>query len=131
MNASPDQIRQRYVALFGTVPPAIEARLALGQATGRTEAVAAVEGLREELIHNNPLGPKTGQLVHFGQLLALGREAPARLHAKSARRGGATLAELVGVAELALITAGMPAYSLGIEILSELSQDEGEEGDGG
>lgn len=129
MTASPDsgaaQIRASYVALTGAVPPAIEARLALAGRTGRQAAVAAVEALRAELIMANPLGRRTGQLVHFAQLVALGRAGPARLHARAARLAGATFEELVGVAELALITAGMPAYSLGVEIVSELIAEEG------
>lgn len=123
-------IRARYVELTGAVPPAIETRLAVAERTGRQAAVAAVEAVRAELIMENPLGRKTGQLVHFGQLVALGRSGPARLHARSARLAGATVEELVGVAELALITAGMPAYSLGVEIVWELLEAEGS-GDGG
>lgn len=61
------------------------------------------------------------QLVHFGQLLALGRAGPARLHARGALRAGATESDLAGVAETALITAGMPAYSLGVEIIAEIA----------
>jgi len=129
----PSEIRAGYVELTGSVPPGIEARLALGERTGRSRAVSVVEALRAELILANPLGRKTGQLVHFGQLLALGKAGPARLHARAAHRAGATLEELVGVAELALITAGMPAYSLGVEILSELAveDDGGEPADAG
>jgi hypothetical protein len=37
----------------------------------------------------------------------------------------------VGVAELALITAGMPAYSLGVEVISELVDEESQEDDDG
>ena len=84
----------------------------------------AIEALRRVLILDNPLGRKTGQLVHFAQLLAVGKAAPARLHARAARKAGASLAELAGVAELALITAGMPAYSLGAEILAEMAAAE-------
>lgn len=68
----------------------------------------AVEALRRFLIMDNPLG-RTGQLVHFAQLLAVGKEAPARLHARAARNAGASLNELAGVAELDLITAEMVA----------------------
>jgi len=118
------RIRQSYIDLTGAVPASIEARLLLAEATGRQDAVAAIEAMRRELIMANPLGRKVGQLVHFGQLLALGRGEPARMHARSARRAGASLAELSGVAELALITGGMPAYGLGVEILSELMDEE-------
>ncbi len=118
------RIRQSYTDLTGAVPAAIEARLLLAERAGRQGAVEAIESMRRELIMDNPLGRKVGQLVHFGQLLALGRGGPAGLHARAARRAGASLAELTGVAELALITAGMPAYSLGIEVLSRLLDEE-------
>lgn len=49
------------------------------------------------------------------------------LHARAARRAGASLAELVGVAEFALITGGMPSYGLGVAILSELAEEERKE----
>ncbi|GGV83660.1 hypothetical protein GCM10015535_27140 [Streptomyces gelaticus] len=62
------------------------------------------------------------QLVHFGQLLALGRADPARLHACGALHAGAALADLVGVGESALLTSGALAYALGIEIVAELQQ---------
>ncbi len=118
-----DTIRNAYVELVGHVPASIEKRIEVARATDRERAVVAIEKLREALIMDNPLGRKTGQLVHFGQLLALGEQGPAKLHARAARQAGASLAELVGVAELALITSGMPAYSLGIEIISDLDAE--------
>ncbi|GAA3083804.1 hypothetical protein GCM10020000_82580 [Streptomyces olivoverticillatus] len=60
------------------------------------------------------------QLVHFGQLLALGRAHPARLHAQGALHAGAGIADLIGVTETSLITSGVPAYALGMEIIAEL-----------
>lgn len=120
--ARADAVRDRYRSTFGTVPAGIEARLAVGQANGRLTAIEAIEALRQAVLADNPLEPRVQQLVHFGQLLALGRAEPARLHARGALRGGACIADLVGVAETALITAGMPAYSLGIEIVADLTQ---------
>lgn len=122
-NTSTDRIRASYIELTGSVPTSIETRLALAERTGRESAVQAIEELRRVLIMDNPLGRKTGQLVHFGQLIALGKAGPARLHAAAARKAGATFEELVGVAELALITGGMPAYSLGVEIIADLGSE--------
>lgn len=116
------EIRDRYRTTFGAVPPGIERRLALAEATDRIEAVGAIEELRTVLLARNPLDPKTQQLVHFAQLVALGREGPARLHARAAVRNGATLHELVGVAETSLVTSGMPAYALAIDVIAELSE---------
>jgi alkylhydroperoxidase/carboxymuconolactone decarboxylase family protein YurZ len=49
---------------------------------------------------------------------------PALLHAQGALRAGATLVDLVGVAETSLVTAGIPAYALAIEIIAELLDTE-------
>ena len=119
-----DTIRARYVELTGKVPPSIETRIEVNKQAVRLDAVEAIEELRQVLIMNNPLGRKVGQLVHFSQLVALGEASPARLHARSAYKAGATISELVGVAELSLITSGMPAYSLAIEIIGELLEEE-------
>lgn len=125
-----DRIRSNYVTLIGRVPPSIETRLRVAGVTNRHHAIEAIERLRDELIMENPLGRRIGQLVHFGQLIVLGRDGPARLHARAARTAGASFEELVGVAELALITGGMPAYSLGIEIISELIDEQVPAGNG-
>jgi len=119
-----ERIRAAYVELTGSVPASIETRLALAEQAGRQHAVEVIEALREALIMENPLGRRTGQLVHFGQLVALGSAEAARLHARAARTAGAGIEELVGVAELALITAGMPCYSLGVQIVAELVAEE-------
>ncbi|MDA8276900.1 MAG: carboxymuconolactone decarboxylase family protein [Actinomycetota bacterium] len=119
-----DAIRARYVELTGKVPPSIETRIEVNKQAGRLDAVEAIEEHRQVLIMNNPLGRKFGQLVHFSQLVALGDASPARLHARSAFKAGATVSELVGVAELSLITSGIPAYSLAIEIIGELLEEE-------
>ena len=115
-----EAIRDRYRQVFATVPPGIEARLAVAEATGRLGSVETIEQLRRVLLADNPLGARTQQLVHFAQLVALGRDVPARLHARGALRAGATPADLVGVAETSLVTSGMPAYALAVEIIAEL-----------
>lgn len=115
-----EAVRDRYREVFGIVPAGIEDRLAVAEAAGRMGAVEVVEALRRALLTESPLEPRLQQLVHFAQLVALGHEGPARLHAKGAQRAGATLADLVGVAETSLVSAGMPAYALAIEIIAEL-----------
>jgi len=115
-----EAIRARYRDVFPTVPAGIEARIAVAEETGRLEAVETIENLRRVLLTENRLDPRTQQLVHFAQLVALGREGPARLHARGAVRAGADLADLVGVAETSLVTSGMPAYALAIDIIAEM-----------
>lgn len=120
-----EHIRERYRQIFGSVPAGIEDRIAVAGATGRVEAIETIEQLRAVLLAGNPLGARVQQLVHFAQLVALGRAGPARLHARGALRAGATLRDLVGVAETSLVTAGMPAYALAIEILAEIDDNSG------
>lgn len=115
-----ERVRRSYRRQSGGVPAPIEDRIAVAEGTGRLEAIESIEALRQELVTENPLGPKMQQLVHFGQLVVLAHGDLARRHAAAARRAGATPAELVGVAETALITAGIPAYNLGIGVLAEL-----------
>ncbi len=113
-------IENSYRELTGTVPANIAERIRIAAISGRNKSIIRIEELRAQLIIENPLGQKTGQLVHFAQLLAIGEEQAAPLHADAARKAGASLEELVGVVELALITAGMPAYSRGVAILGRL-----------
>jgi 4-carboxymuconolactone decarboxylase len=115
-----EAVRDRYRDVFATVPSGIEDRIAVAEATGRLDAVETIEELRSALLAGNPLDARTQQLVHFAQLVALGRGGPARLHARGALRAGAELTDLVGVAETSLVTSGMPAYALAIEIIAEL-----------
>jgi 4-carboxymuconolactone decarboxylase len=109
-----------YRALLGEVPPHVQDRWAVVGALGRPQVIEAIEALRAVSIADNPLGLRVQQLVQFGQFLVLGHEAPARLHAGAALRNGATLADLLGVAETAFITGGVPAFSLGIRVIDEL-----------
>jgi 4-carboxymuconolactone decarboxylase len=119
-----DTVPDRYSTVFGAVPAGIEDRIAVAEATGRLHAVETIEALRRVLLDENPLGARTQQLVHFAQLVALGREVPARLHARGALRAGASITDLVGVAETSLVTAGMPAYSLAVAIIAKLISDD-------
>jgi 4-carboxymuconolactone decarboxylase len=109
-----------YHAILGEVPPHVRERWATVAALGRPELIEAIERLRTVAIAENPLGLRVQQLVQFGQLLVLGQEGPARLHAAAALRQGASLAELLGVAETAFITGGVPAFSLGVRLIDEL-----------
>lgn len=118
--ARAEAARDRYRQVFGHVPAGIDDRLSVAKATGRLGAVEEIEALRQSLLAENPLEPRVQQLVHFAQLVALGREGPARLHARGALRAGATLTDLAGVAETSLVTSGMPAYGLAVEIIAAL-----------
>ncbi|MFD9791867.1 carboxymuconolactone decarboxylase family protein [Streptomyces sp. NPDC059070] len=118
--ARAEAVRERYRATLGEVPGGVEDRLGLAQEFGRLPTEEALAALRHIVLTDNPLGARVQQLVHFGQLLALGRADPARVHARGALHAGASITDLLGVAETALITAGVPAYALGTEIITEL-----------
>ncbi|MFF4646227.1 carboxymuconolactone decarboxylase family protein [Streptomyces sp. NPDC001389] len=115
-----EAVRDRYRSTLGAVPEGVEERLGLAQEYGRLPTEEALAELRHIVLTDSPLGARVQQLVHFGQLLALGRAHPARIHARGALHAGAAIADLVGVAETALITAGVPAYALGTEIIAGL-----------
>ncbi len=122
-----EAVRERYRATYGAVPVGVEERLRVAEAVGRLRTEEAFAELRHVVLTESLLGPRVQQLVHFGQLLVLGRAEPARLHARGALHAGAELADLVAAAETALITAGAPAYALGIEIVAELLRAEARE----
>ncbi|MGG8409013.1 carboxymuconolactone decarboxylase family protein [Streptomyces sp. 12297] len=120
-----EAVRDRYRATLGAVPGGVEERLRLAREFGRLPTEETLAALRHIVLTDNPLGARVQQLVHFGQLLSLGRDHPARLHARGALHAGAAVADLIGVAETALITSGVPAYALGTEIVAELLADDG------
>jgi 4-carboxymuconolactone decarboxylase len=115
-----ERLGSTYHAILGEVPSHVRERWAAVAALGRPQLIEAIEGLRAVAIADNPLGLRVQQLVQFGQLLVLGQEGPARLHAAAALRQGASVADLLGVAETAFITGGVPAFSLGVRLVDEL-----------
>ncbi|MFI5830568.1 carboxymuconolactone decarboxylase family protein [Streptomyces sp. NPDC051578] len=121
-----EAVRARYASTLGGVPGGVQDRLRLAREFDRLPTEEALAALRHIVLTENPLGARVQQLVHFGQLLSLGREHPARIHARGALHAGATVPDLIGVAETALITSGVPAYALGAEIIADL----GRAGDG-
>jgi 4-carboxymuconolactone decarboxylase len=119
------KLSERYQSLFGFVPENIKRRIALAELTEQEESVEVVEHMREILIHNNPLGAKVQQLVHFAMLIAIGEVDPARLHVRGALRAGATSGDLYGVCETAAIVGGMPAFSLAVDLVYEALDENG------
>ncbi|MFD9125121.1 carboxymuconolactone decarboxylase family protein [Kitasatospora sp. NPDC059571] len=124
-----EALRDRYRSTLGAVPGGVEDRLRVALEFGRLPTEEAFAALRHIVLADSPLGGRVQQLVHFGQLLTLGRAEPARIHARGALHAGAGIADLVGVAETALITSGAPAYALGVEIVVELLQAEDDRAD--
>lgn len=95
VESRPATVRDRYRSTLGSVPMGIERRLEVASATDQLGAVEAIEELRRVLLKEKPLGARVQQLVHFGQLLALGRADPARLYARGALCAGASLSGVV------------------------------------
>jgi 4-carboxymuconolactone decarboxylase len=125
-----ERVRAIYLERQGSVPPMIQQRINFAEHVDRGGTLEAVEVLKATLSVGNPLGDQWSQLVHFAQLLALGHTVNARHHARFARKAGATLVELTGIVELTLITAGMPAYIDGVNILCEIFEEEEASADG-
>ncbi|MFP4599036.1 MAG: carboxymuconolactone decarboxylase family protein [Persicimonas sp.] len=114
-----DEIRSRYIAMLGSVPEGIEQRLRLAERIGDTRSLTAIEGMREALMDHNHLTEKVEQLVHLGMLLVTGHRGPALIHARAALRAGADAAQLFGVCQTAAVVGGMPAFSLGVAVVTE------------
>jgi 4-carboxymuconolactone decarboxylase len=115
------RLGRTYLEMCAEVPPHVRERWAVIARAGHPQVIEAVEALREELIARNPLRDwRVQQLVQFGQLLVLGHEGPARLHAWAAISHGATLDDILGVVVTAYVTAGVAAFSLGVRIIGEL-----------
>jgi 4-carboxymuconolactone decarboxylase len=119
-----DQIRALYTGRGVPVPSAIEGRIQAATRLGRLESLEAVELVKRRLVAGNPLGAKLVQMLQFSQLLALGHQKNAGLHARAAMKEGASLEELAAVSELSLITGGLPAYVLGMDILAEIISEQ-------
>ncbi|BCZ84751.1 hypothetical protein PTKU64_84260 [Paraburkholderia terrae] len=111
-----------YKDLIGYVPPRIAARLAVTGALD-PELLALQEAARQRAMDPACFDTKTAQLMVFGMLLAKLLDA-ATLHARAARRAGATWEEMQAVVSLAYIYGGMPVANRGAEIVAQLIESE-------
>ncbi len=116
-----EAIRQPYSELIGFVPPRIKARTDL-LARLDPEFLSMQEELRKHAMYPECFDTKTSQLMLFGILLALLSDA-AHLHARAARRAGASWEELSAVVNLAFLFRGLPAANLGAQIIQEIAKD--------
>ncbi len=117
-----EALRQRYIDLIGFVPQRIQARTDL---LGRLdpELLSMQETIRAHAMYPSCFDVKTTQLMLFGMLLVQLVDA-AHLHARAARRAGATWEELSAVVNLAFLFRGLSAANRGAQILQELASEE-------
>ncbi|WP_376794205.1 carboxymuconolactone decarboxylase family protein [Thermogemmatispora sp.] len=120
------ELRQRYAELIGFVPPRVQARTDL-LARLDPDFLLLQEEIRRRAMYPSCFDIKTAQLMLFGMLLVLLSDA-AHLHARAARRAGATWEELNAVVNLAFLFRGLPAGNLGAQILQQLVADEDQHG---
>jgi 4-carboxymuconolactone decarboxylase len=113
---------QDYKDLIGFVPPRIAARLAV---TGALDPalLSLQEEARRRALYPACFDTKTAQLMVFGMLLAKLLDA-AMLHARAARRAGASWEEMQAVVSLAYVYGGMPVANRGAEIIGQLAASE-------
>jgi 4-carboxymuconolactone decarboxylase len=116
------ELRQRYSDLIGFVPPRAQARLDL-LARLDPDFLMLQEEVRRRGMYPECFDTRTAQLMLFGMLLVLLSDV-AHLHARAARRAGATWEELSAVVNLAFLFRGLPAANLGAQIIQELVADE-------
>jgi 4-carboxymuconolactone decarboxylase len=121
-NEDLDRYRARYEGLLGFVPPRIEARI---DQLGRLdpETLEMQEALRARVMHDSCLDDKTAQLMLFGMLLILLRDA-ALTHGIAARRAGASWEEMQAVVNLAYLFGGLSAANRGSEYLAQIAEKE-------
>ena len=117
-----EALRQRYTELLGFVPPRIQARTDL-LARLDPELLKMQEAMRAHAMYPSCFDTKTAQLMLFGMLLVQLVDA-AHLHARAARRAGATWEELSAVVNLAFLFRGLSAANRGAQILQELASEE-------
>ena len=116
---------QDYKDLVGFVPPRIAARLAVTGALD-PELLRLQEEVRRHALYPACFDTKTAQLMVFGMLLAKLLDAAA-LHARAARRAGATWEEMQAVVGLAYLYGGIPSANRGAEIIAQLAESESRE----
>jgi 4-carboxymuconolactone decarboxylase len=116
---------QDYKDLIGFVPPRIAARLAVTGALD-PKLLRLQEEARRRAMYPACFDTKTSQLMVFGMLLAKMLDG-AMLHARAARRAGATWEEMQAVVSLAYLFGGMPIANRGAEIIAQLAASESHE----
>ncbi|QYY33384.1 carboxymuconolactone decarboxylase family protein [Cupriavidus pinatubonensis] len=113
---------QAYKDLVGFLPPRIAARLAVTGALD-PELLGLQEEVRLRTLYPACFDTKTSQLMVFGILLAKLLDA-AMLHARAARRAGASWEEMQAVVSLAYLYGGIPCANRGAEIIAQLAEFE-------
>ncbi|WP_434667462.1 carboxymuconolactone decarboxylase family protein [Paraburkholderia sp. A3BS-1L] len=116
---------QEYRDLVGFVPPRIAARLAV-TGTLDPELLRLQEEVRDHALYPACFDTKTSQLMVFAILLAKLLDAAA-LHARAARRAGATWEEMQAVVSFAYLYGGLPSANRGAEIIAQLAESEGKD----
>jgi 4-carboxymuconolactone decarboxylase len=115
---------QGYKDLIGFVPPLIAARLAVTGALD-PELLRLQEEVRTHALYPTCFDTKTSQLMVFGMLLTKLLDG-AMLHARAARRAGATWEEMQAVVSMAYLYGGMPCANRGAAIIGQLAASESE-----
>ena len=118
-----EKFRDRYVELFGTLPPLPTARFAFSGEVN-PEFLRVSEQLRAGAFYSKHIDVKTTQLILFGMLLAEHSPVGAQAHAAAARRAGASWEELHTVMELAAATGALWAANNGGAMLKTLKDKE-------
>jgi alkylhydroperoxidase/carboxymuconolactone decarboxylase family protein YurZ len=123
--AAIDAFREPYRELLGFVPPRIGARIE--QLAGLDpEWLALQEEVRRRAMYPDCLDQKTAQLMLFGMLLILLRDA-AKTHGIAARRAGASWEEMQAVVNLAYLFGGLSCANRGAQYLEAISEHEARE----
>ncbi len=116
-----DRYKDSYQELFGFMPPRVARRMEIGDELNPA-LLETVEQTRMAALYPAEFDVKTTQLMVFGILLSQLSNG-AGLHAKAARKAGATRAELHAVVGLAYLYRGLSAFNMGVEMIDAAFQD--------
>jgi len=112
-------VEARYRELLGGVGANVGRRLDLYDSAG-VSTIEAIEHGRAEALVSDALDAKSVQLHQFGIYAALRLEGPMRTHCVAAVNRGASVAELLAVAQVACVASGFPAFSQACEVIAEV-----------
>ncbi|MEM7641840.1 MAG: carboxymuconolactone decarboxylase family protein [Pseudomonadota bacterium] len=113
----------RYVDMFGTLPPLPGKRIAyLSKAS--PDLLARGEKARLNAFANNAFSEKTTQLI-LTALLAAQASPAVKWHIRAARRAGASEKEICDAIELAGAVASLGVLNTSYAVLHDLGDDDG------
>jgi len=120
--APEEDLEAPYKGMVGRVPPRVRSRLSITGALD-PEVLVMQEKIRSHILTPKCFDDKSVQLFAFAILLGQLNDA-ALVHARAARKAGATWEELQAVIGLCYLFRGVSGANRGAEILAKVTMEE-------